>query len=268
MNFSFILLIIIFFATHANSNTVFNTTELIRQMGYPAEDHDVFTDDGYILSVQRIPAHKPGRPVVFLQHGLLDSSATWALNFPNQSLAFILFDAGYDVWLGNVRGNAYGLRHKSLNTSQDEFWNFSWDEISKYDLIAMIDYALKTSNQETLFYVGHSQGSLILFAQLSKNRELASKIRLFIALGPVAKVDYIESPIKLLAELGKATDELFLYEILGRKEFLPSSSVIKWLGKKCNLPIFGKEICENIIFVLCGPSRFFNVSRLSFYVVN
>ncbi len=42
--------------------------------------------------------------MVYLQHGLLDSSATWVMNFPEQSLAFILHDAGYDVWLGRPSG--------------------------------------------------------------------------------------------------------------------------------------------------------------------
>jgi hypothetical protein len=34
--------------------------------------------------------------------------------------------AGYDVWLGNMRGNTYGLRHvnKSITPKTNEFWDF------------------------------------------------------------------------------------------------------------------------------------------------
>ena len=66
--------------------------------GYPIETHNVTTDDGYILTLFRIPAASNmgklsyssttaarrtyGKPVVFCQHGLLDSSWTWLSNPP------------------------------------------------------------------------------------------------------------------------------------------------------------------------------------------
>jgi lysosomal acid lipase/cholesteryl ester hydrolase len=70
--------------------------------------------------------------------------------------------------------------------------------MSDYDLTSMVDYALKVTNQKQLIYIGHSQGTMISFAQLSKNQEFASKIKLFVALGPVAHLGAIESPIKLV----------------------------------------------------------------------
>jgi lysosomal acid lipase/cholesteryl ester hydrolase len=109
-----------------------------------------------------------------------------------------LADVGYDVWLGNMRGNKYGLEHERLNANDEAFWDFSFDEMSNFDLTSMIDYALNITNEKQLIYIGHSQGTMIQFAQLSKNQDLSSKIKLFIALGPVATVGHILSPVKYL----------------------------------------------------------------------
>jgi hypothetical protein len=71
--------------------------QLISDKGYPVESHDVSTSDGYILTMHRIP--RPGAPAVLLQHGLLDASETWVINAANNSLSFILHDAGFDVFM-------------------------------------------------------------------------------------------------------------------------------------------------------------------------
>lgn len=49
------------------------------------------------------------------------------------NIAFYLADKGFDVWMGNFRGNQFGLLHASLDQSHEAFWDFSLDEMIKYD---------------------------------------------------------------------------------------------------------------------------------------
>lgn len=65
------------------------------------------------------------------------------------------------------------------------FFFFSWQEMADYDLPAMINYVLNVTGREQLFYVGHSQGTLIAFTGFSDNPALGNKIKAFIALAPV-----------------------------------------------------------------------------------
>lgn len=67
--------------------------EKIIREGYPCEVHLVVTQDCYMLEMHRIPFGKhsppmPGvhRPAVYLQHGLLGSSAVWVMGTPENSL--------------------------------------------------------------------------------------------------------------------------------------------------------------------------------------
>lgn len=81
--------------------------------------HRVVTSDGYILEVHRIissPVMTSSRvkPVVFLQHGFLDSSATWVMSGPEHGFGYALADSGYDVWMGNARGEKHLIKHFRL----------------------------------------------------------------------------------------------------------------------------------------------------------
>ncbi|KAM4851979.1 lipase member J isoform 4-T4 [Thomomys bottae] len=188
-----------------NPEASMNISQIISYWGYPDEEYNVITEDGYILGLYRIPYGKTNsnssaqRHVVYLQHGLLTSASNWISNLPNNSLGFILADAGYDVWMGNSRGNTWSKKHVYLETNSSEFWAFSFDEMAKYDLPASIDFIEKQTGQEEIFYVGHSQGTTIAFIAFSTMPKIAKKIKIFFALAPVVSINHIKSPLFKMA---------------------------------------------------------------------
>lgn len=66
-----------------------------------------------------------GKRVIYMQHGLIDSSDTFILNHEQKAPAFILANKGYDIWLGNIRGNRYS--NHALSPNVRDYWEFSFD---------------------------------------------------------------------------------------------------------------------------------------------
>jgi len=58
------------------------------------------------------------------------------------------------VLAGNNRGNRYSNKHIRLSPSETEYWNFSIDELARYDVPAMINYVLSETGHRQLRYVG------------------------------------------------------------------------------------------------------------------
>lgn len=259
--------------------------EIIKRWNYPAEEYTVMTGDGYLLSVQRIPgprwssndaftsadaknadANENSKPVLFLMHGILASATNWIANLPNQSLAFMAADAGFDVWLGNARGNTYSKRHTQFDPKGRNFWKFSWDEIAKYDIPAMVNYALWKSQKKQLYYAGHSQGSLVMFAKASEDLEFGKKIKKFFAMGPVTTVGNVIGAARLFGKIHGIISAGSW--ITGLGEFLPKNNFIDSIAKTfCKSPL--KAICSNILFLLSGQDTVhLNQTRLPVYLTH
>lgn len=63
--------------------------------------------------------------------------------------------------------------------------------MAQYDLPAVLNHVLNVTKADTIYYIGHSQGTLIANAQFSEDTELAAKIKLFISLAPIGKVTHV-----------------------------------------------------------------------------
>ncbi|CAH8643502.1 unnamed protein product [Schistosoma margrebowiei] len=232
-----------------------NISEIIRGQGYLVEEHEITTSDQYILCLIRLYTKQSvyqKRKVVLLQHGLLDSSHAWVMNLKNQSLGYILADYGYDVWLGNSRGNTYSKKHKHLDSSQKEYWDFSWQEMSSYDFPATIRYIISVTKMKQLSYIGFSQGSLIAMTALDDNPELQSNINLFIAFGPVGYFANVKGIFLPLVHHYIIVQ--FVLKYLTRGEVLPSDDYMKILGKY--LCGFGPNLCMSVIDSIAGNDGF------------
>ncbi|KAJ8719116.1 hypothetical protein PYW07_016672 [Mythimna separata] len=233
------------------------TTQLLALHGYPAESHKIVTDDGYILTLDRIPYSKTSKSkispkkTVLLHHGLFGTSASWILTGPNKSLGYILSDAGYDVWLANVRGNRYSKSHVSKSIHSREFWNFTFHEVSQHDLPAVIDHIIMVKGPNTkINYIGHSMGTTVLFALLSTKTEYNKVLRAGFALAPVAYMRNVKGPIQMLANFKDKIEDLL--ETLGGKETFPQNEIFSWLLKKGRELMNSNKGLENKVSAILG----------------
>lgn len=78
---------------------------------------------------------------------------------------------------------------------------------------------------------------------------ISFQIKTFYALGPVATVGQITSPIRILSYYTK--EIVGLFDIFGVKDFLPNNEIIKILGRTVCV-FFEKAVCENIFFIIGG----------------
>jgi lysosomal acid lipase/cholesteryl ester hydrolase len=212
-------------------------TELCELYGYYCEEHIVQTDDGYLLGVHRL-AWRPGeeglrvngrregglkKKVVYMHHGLMMNSEVWVCQTERERcLPFELVERGYDVWLGNNRGNKYSKKSVHTPPTASAFWNFSMDQFAFRDIPDSIAYILETTHQPSLSYIGFSQGTAQAFATLSIHPQLNDKVDVFIALAPAMSPKGVASGI--VDSFVKASPDI-LYLAFGRKSILPSATM-------------------------------------------
>ncbi|KAL3285127.1 hypothetical protein HHI36_019251 [Cryptolaemus montrouzieri] len=233
-----------------------STEEMIQSYGYPVEIHEIITEDGYILNMYRIPHGKVGSKVnqkpILLMHGVYGQGENYIVNgINNGSLAYLLADNGFDVWLGNSRGTQHGRKHISLNPTSKEFWDFSFHEIGMYDLPAKIDYILESTKKEKLHYVGHSQGGTVFYVMASMRPEYQQKVTLASLLAPGGYEKHFTNSFLLPftvrhRELTKLADVANIYE-------LPpyTMKLFQMVSTACSTAVF-REICVFAYHMVSG----------------
>ncbi|XP_066249785.1 lipase 3-like isoform X1 [Euwallacea similis] len=232
-------------------------TQLIQKHGYPVETHTYETKDGYVLTAFRIPhgtTSIKSKEVALLTHGMGGSGENFVFIGPPDALAFYLADRGYDVWIFNARGTHYSRKHRSLNPNRDrkKYWNFSWHEIGVYDLPATINYIQKETGVDSIFYVGHSQGTTILFVMLSQLPEMNEKIRVGAMLAPSAFHWLTHSPLLVIGSKLWTLGERLLALLNWYELPAPNSSALTGFVKAICKPGALEEVCLDVVNLIGG----------------
>ncbi|CAM6090347.1 unnamed protein product [Calypogeia fissa] len=235
-------------------------SELISPNGYSCREYQATTDDGFILGIQNIP--NTGPPVL-LVHGLMGGGDNYVVTPPSQSLAFILSNAGYDVWIGNNRCIQWSGGHVSYGSSSDEYWAWTYDELSSYDLTALTAFVY--NQRGPLFYIGHSQGTLMLLAGLTggvHKSEVRGYLKAAVFLAPVASVGHVTATLTKIG-LSIYADEIF--PAIGVQEF--DTNIFADLA--CMNLSLTASLCRNgfddILGNFIGTDNYVDVSRIQYF---
>ncbi len=88
----------------------------------------------------------------------------------------------------NNRGNEYGLRHTSLKKENPAFWAWTFEQIGVEDIPSVVQYVKGNTSTSKVHYVGHSQGTAVMFVQLSKNPSFSGNLSSFTAISPITRI--------------------------------------------------------------------------------
>ncbi|KAJ8922165.1 hypothetical protein NQ315_004100 [Exocentrus adspersus] len=230
-------------------------TDIFSKHGYPVELHELVTDDGYILTLHRIPRGKDynksnNEHPVLMVHGTCGGAENFIIAGPGKAISYYMADRGFDVWLLNTRGSRHSRKHTTLNPDTDKkYWDFGWHEVAVSDTPSAIDYILKVTNKTKLFYFGHSQGSTSYFAFASERPEYNSKINIAVNSAPSCLLGDVQNLVRLMGKHSSLIQELGnilnLHEIFPRGYTELLNLVLKTL---CSEMTFFVDLCYAILY--------------------
>lgn len=233
----------------------------IKALGYPCEQHLVKTSDGFILTLFRIQAKASptddnnrliaDKPVVLMAHGLDESSDVYIVNTEGKSLAIVLANSGYDVWLLNNRGTAYSRQHSKYHVSDPKLWDYSFQEMASIDVPEVLAFITLFTKQEKVVAIGHSQGSTQFIAAMSDidtSQRVQSKLHALIGISPVPMISNIHGRTKIIYDL--ITYYIPFRNYIGINYPVLSSTTRNWFKNSIRaLCSFSVTTCEGIMWL-------------------
>jgi lysosomal acid lipase/cholesteryl ester hydrolase len=94
----------------------------------------------------------------------------------SNSVVTHLSNQGFDIWLGNNRGNKYSCTNQKLDNDSAEFWDHSFQEMAEIDFPLFLETVKKITGRTKISVMAHSQGGTQVLASLSEFPEYQDSI--------------------------------------------------------------------------------------------
>lgn len=223
----------------------------IEKLDLNLEEVEYTTKDRYVNTVWVITSKKvpKNNKSMILQHGLLDGGWTW-LVLGEKSLAYVLANQGYTLYLSYVRGTQFSKSHLDYNSANpiSPYWDFSFQEMAEYDLPSLIELIKKRDRVQKVDYAGHSQGTLMFFlAYMNNPAYMEENIAHYVALATVPNINHASHI------LIKLCDDLHVFDIIPFNNIANfPTEVGKIITDFC--AGIGEVMCDKLLALLLGDT--------------
>jgi len=193
------------------------------------------TEDGWQLAIYHFPPRKldPRKDPVILCHGMALNGNCWFVT-EETDFASYLASHGYDVYVCDLRGhgqsrlkdNFLGFRgidlFGKLGVKTDPYY-WTVDDYVKYDIPAIIDYVKRTSGHETVTWIGHSMGGMIMYAFLETAPD-TSAVGRFVAIASPLIIP--QPPNDILRDMKKSQGLLNALMVINTRDPIRDTAIL------------------------------------------
>ncbi|VEN53677.1 unnamed protein product [Callosobruchus maculatus] len=179
--------------------------------------------------------------LVVIGHGNMMNSRSFLIQ-EESSLVYQLLKEGYYVYLVNFRGNFISNSHMNI-TDRATYWDFSFDQMGKYDMPAIMKEVHRASRGAKSVFLGYGMANTAAFVYASTQPEEAKKyLKGIVAWAPLVYLSHMKS--------------LFWYaaQVI---PFLEPFVKEQWQGRLGRTYFQVKKFCTKYTFQLfiCNPLR-------------
>jgi pimeloyl-ACP methyl ester carboxylesterase len=145
-------------------------------------------------------------------------------------LPYLLAAEGFDVWVGNNRGNR-------ISQTPGRYHNYNIDDLVQFDQPAIINGVLAVTDKKKVIYVGHSQGSTQFLLAVGEQPALREKVAAFVGLGTIVSLSGVteNKPMNLLARI-------YFFELLQFMGFSKLLLISRWMSQAIGVTMYNSGL--------------------------